>query len=62
MDDSQPSPLALAVAAQLTIDQHQNRPGRTYDPGTCRQCSPQGCPQLAWAERTLADLHARRPA
>jgi hypothetical protein len=58
MDDSQLSPLALAVAVQLTIDQHQERADRTFDPGTCRQCSP----QLAWAERTLADLRARKPA
>jgi hypothetical protein len=61
-DDCAPSPLALAVAAQLTIDQHQARPGRMYDPGTCRQCTPQGCPQLDWAIRALADLRTRGQA
>jgi hypothetical protein len=61
MDDSAPSPLALAIAAQLTIDQHQTRPDQLYQPGTCQQCTPQGCPQRDWAERILADLQARRP-
>jgi hypothetical protein len=59
MDDCAPTTAALATAAQLTIDQHQARPGRMYDPGTCTQCTPQGCPQLAWAERTLAQLVIR---
>jgi hypothetical protein len=58
-DDSAPSPLALAIAAQLTVDQHETRPGRTYRPATCTQCTPQGCAQLDWAVRTLADLRAR---
>jgi hypothetical protein len=62
VDDCGPSPIALAVAAQLAIDQHQDRPGRMYDPGTCQQCTPQGCAQLAWAERTLAGLRAQGQA
>jgi hypothetical protein len=57
MDDSAPSPLALAIAAQLTVDQHRTRPDQAYDPGACQQCTGQGCPQLDWAERTLAQLH-----
>jgi Tfp pilus assembly protein PilV len=58
-DDSAPSPIALAIAAQLTVDQHQARPGRTYQAAACTQCTPQGCAQLDWAVRTLADLRAR---
>jgi hypothetical protein len=58
-DDSAPSRMALAIAAQLTVDQHEDRPGRTYQPAACTQCTPQGCAQLDWAVRTLADLRPR---
>ncbi|GAB3812653.1 hypothetical protein [Micromonospora zhanjiangensis] len=58
-DDCAPDPLVLTLAAQLTVDQHRDRPDRTYERGTCQQCTEEGCPQLDWAERTLADLTAR---
>ncbi|MGW4462435.1 hypothetical protein [Micromonospora sp. NPDC004704] len=38
----------LQMAAGLTIRQHQPG-GNTWNPGTCWQCTPTGCPQLAWA-------------
>ncbi|MEV4629279.1 hypothetical protein AB0J90_23755 [Micromonospora sp. NPDC049523] len=39
---------AIRMGADLTLRQHQ--PGRhPWQPGTCRQCTPDGCPQLAWA-------------
>ncbi|MFJ6199822.1 hypothetical protein [Micromonospora sp. NPDC092111] len=60
--DSSPSPRVLVMAAGLTVDQHRNNPGQTtYAPGVCRQCTPTGCPQLAW-RRTLDEYRAARPA
>ncbi|WP_329108508.1 hypothetical protein OG792_07555 [Micromonospora sp. NBC_01699] len=44
---------AIWEAADLTRRQHQ--PGRyPWQTGTCRQCTPDGCPQLDWAHRSLA--------
>lgn len=50
------SPAVLVVVARLTVDQHRNTPGQaSYAPGTCRQCTPTGCLQLEWAQRTLTE-------
>ena len=38
----------IRTAAELTWRQHQPG-GNTWAPGTCRQCTPEGCRQLAWA-------------
>lgn len=45
---------AFAVEVAWTVaDVHRSGRG-------CRQCTPDGCEQLAWAERTLAEHHATR--
>jgi hypothetical protein len=53
---------ALALGATLTTEQHKAGPGQPYAPGTCRQCTPHGCSQRDWAERTLAALRHRARA
>lgn len=60
VDTFEPTPTALSTAAQLTIEQHAARPGGMYvpgGPGTCEQCTPQGCPQLTWARRLNDPTH-----
>jgi hypothetical protein len=57
--DEPVSTSTLALGATLTVDQHKAQPGQSYAPGACRQCTPQGCPQLRWAERTLIELRNR---
>jgi len=44
---------AVVLSATLTVEQHLARPGRSYAPGVCGGCTPQGCPLLTWAERVL---------
>ncbi|WP_326560656.1 hypothetical protein [Micromonospora sp. NBC_01796] len=39
---------AIRMAVDLTLRQHQPGP-HPWQPGTCRQCTPDGCAQLAWA-------------
>lgn len=53
-------PSALVVAAGLTVDQHRGEPRVEYHPGRCRQCTEDGCEQLAWAQETLASYRAQR--
>jgi hypothetical protein len=60
--DEPVSVTALTLAATLTVEQHQAQPRQSYAPGTCRQCTPQGCPQLDWAQRTLAELRNQAQA
>lgn len=58
VDPFEPTPIALATSARLTINQHAAQPGGRFVPegsSTCDLCTPQGCPQLAWAEQTLAE-------
>ncbi|WP_329102867.1 hypothetical protein OG792_25110 [Micromonospora sp. NBC_01699] len=52
----------IRTSADLTWQQHQ--PGSNpWQPGTCRQCTPDGCPQLTWATRVRASgLMAERTA
>ena len=45
---------AVTLSAILTVEQHLARPGRSYAPGVCAGCTPQGCPHLTWARRFLA--------
>ncbi|WP_326559690.1 hypothetical protein [Micromonospora sp. NBC_01796] len=42
------NPEVIRTSADLTWQQHQPG-GNTWRPGTCRQCTPTGCPQLSWA-------------
>ncbi|MGW4462135.1 hypothetical protein [Micromonospora sp. NPDC004704] len=42
------NPEVIRTSADLTWQQHQPG-GNTWQPGTCRQCTPTGCPQLSWA-------------
>ncbi|MFI5833229.1 hypothetical protein ACIA5A_06080 [Micromonospora sp. NPDC051300] len=52
----------LVVIASMTEEQHQPAPGKAYKPGTCRQCTPDGCAQLTWAQGILAAHRAERAA
>ncbi|MGW4461738.1 hypothetical protein [Micromonospora sp. NPDC004704] len=44
---------AIRASADLTWQQHQAG-GNSWHPGTCRQCTPEGCPQLNWATAVRA--------
>jgi hypothetical protein len=44
---------AIWEAADLIYRQHQPG-GTTWAPGTCRQCTPDGCRQLKWAVEVRA--------
>ena len=50
---------AIWLSATLTVAQHRATPGRSYAPGTCPQCTPNGCQQLDWATREIARIRAR---
>ncbi len=52
----------LVTIAAMTEEQHQPTPGKSYKPGTCRQCTADGCDQLEWAEKILAEHRADRAA
>lgn len=43
-------------AAARTVDQHQARPGESWAPGACQQCTASGCAQLNWAQQTVATI------
>ncbi|MFK3980934.1 hypothetical protein ACI2K4_11215 [Micromonospora sp. NPDC050397] len=47
-NDEGTDPATLRGAADLTWRQHQPG-GNAWRPGTCYQCTPDGCAQLAWA-------------
>ncbi|MEV4625492.1 hypothetical protein AB0J90_04290 [Micromonospora sp. NPDC049523] len=50
----------IRASADLTWQQHQPG-GNSWQPGTCRQCTRDGCPQLTWATRVRASgLAAQR--
>lgn len=50
-----------ALSAQLAIDAHRATPGLTGPVVGCGSCTPHGCPQLDWANRTAAELAASVP-
>ncbi|MFI6762470.1 hypothetical protein ACIBF5_25385 [Micromonospora sp. NPDC050417] len=43
----------IRTSADLTWQQHQPG-GNSWQPGICRQCTPNGCPQLDWATKVRA--------
>lgn len=52
---------AIWMSADMTRRQHQPG-GNSWQPGTCRQCTPDGCPQLAWAVSVLDEPAAQESA
>ncbi|MGC5664909.1 hypothetical protein ACN261_32030 [Micromonospora sp. WMMD723] len=53
------SPAAVVTIAGLIERQHRPAPAATsWAPGTCRQCTPAGCPQMDWAAGVLAQYWA----
>ena len=52
-------PGVLVIGAGLVVDQHQSK-GADYAPGTCKQCTPDGCPMLRAAEVVLERYRAER--
>lgn len=49
----------LALSTQLTISAHLATPGESGPVPGCDTCTPHGCRQLEWAQRTAAELTAR---
>ena len=54
------TPATLRLAADLTIRQHEPG-GNVWNPGTCWQCTPSGCPQLDWAREVRSGGDAAYP-
>ncbi|MFK3981791.1 hypothetical protein ACI2K4_15615 [Micromonospora sp. NPDC050397] len=59
-NDEGTDPATLRIAADLTWRQHQPG-GNAWRPGTCYQCTPHGCAQLAWAVGIRAGRDAAYP-
>jgi hypothetical protein len=55
--DERTDPGVLVIGAGLVVDQHQSK-GADYAPGTCKQCTPDGCPMLREAEVVLERYRA----
>ncbi|WP_329105950.1 hypothetical protein OG792_34080 [Micromonospora sp. NBC_01699] len=59
-NDEATDPATLFAAADRTWRQHQPG-GNMWRPGTCYQCEPDGCAQLAWAVEIRSSRAAAYP-
>lgn len=51
----------LALSTQLTVSAHLATPGGSGPVPGCDTCTPHGCRQLEWAQRTAAELAQGSP-